>query len=196
MKRYRTRQLAASIIGLVLLGGAGFAQVSAQEVAPAPVDSSEVSNIGRDYRIALINARRGYTPAVQRQIAEAEKNDEKVKPDFRKEKTTRPDGNNKRERPERIKGIPPTDAMGPKESADIHRGRADDCRRPERPLGRERVKHAHKDDGRRDVHRHEKKAFQDKDRRGDFRRHEGDGKHHMPQEHRDNGPHHEVDDDE
>ena len=24
----------------------------------------------------------------------------------------------------------------------------------------------------------------------------GDGKHHMPQEHRDNGPHHEVDDDE
>ena len=53
MKRYMTRQLAASIIGLVLLGGAGFAQVSAQEVAPAPVDSSEISNIGRDYRIAL-----------------------------------------------------------------------------------------------------------------------------------------------
>ena len=51
MKRYMTRQLAASIIGLVLLGGAGFAQVSAQEVAPAPVDSSEISNIGRDYRI-------------------------------------------------------------------------------------------------------------------------------------------------
>lgn len=64
--------------------------------------------------------------------------------------------------------------MGPKEPADIHRGRADDCRRPERPLGRERVKHAHKDDGRRDVHRHEKKAFRDKDRRGDFRRHERD----------------------
>ena len=88
MKRYMTRQLAASIIGLVLLGGAGFAQVSAQEVAPAPVDSSEISNIGRDYRIALINARRGYTPAVQRQIAETEKNDEKAKPDFRKEKST------------------------------------------------------------------------------------------------------------
>lgn len=83
-----TRQLAASIIGLVLLGGAGFAQVSAQEVAPAPVDRSEISNIGRDYRIALINARRGYTPAVQRQIAETEKNDEKAKPDFRKEKST------------------------------------------------------------------------------------------------------------
>lgn len=83
-----TRQLAASIIGLVLLGGAGFAQVSAQEVAPALVDSSEISNIGRDYRIALINARRGYTPAVQRQIAETEKNDEKAKPDFRKEKST------------------------------------------------------------------------------------------------------------
>ena len=47
MKRYMTRQLAASIIGLVLLGGAGFAQVSAQEAAPAPVDSSEISNIGR-----------------------------------------------------------------------------------------------------------------------------------------------------
>lgn len=88
MKRYMTRQLAASIIGLVLLGGAGFAQVSAQEVAPAPVDSSEISNIGRDYRIALINVRRGYTPAVQRQIAETEKNDEKAKPDFRKEKST------------------------------------------------------------------------------------------------------------
>ena len=88
MKRYMTRQLAASIIGLVLLGGAGFAQVSAHEVAPAPVDSSEISNIGRDYRIALINARRGYTPAVQRQIAETEKNDEKAKPDFRKEKST------------------------------------------------------------------------------------------------------------
>ena len=88
MKRYMTRQLAASIIGLVLLGGAGFAQVSAQEVAPVPVDSSEISNIGRDYRIALINARRGYTPAVQRQIAETEKNDEKAKPDFRKEKST------------------------------------------------------------------------------------------------------------
>lgn len=88
MKRYMTRQLDASIIGLVLLGGAGFAQVSAQEVAPAPVDSSEISNIGRDYRIALINARRGYTPAVQRQIAETEKNDEKAKPDFRKEKST------------------------------------------------------------------------------------------------------------
>lgn len=88
MKRYMTRQLAASIIVLVLLGGAGFAQVSAQEVAPAPVDSSEISNIGRDYRIALINARRGYTPAVQRQIAETEKNDEKAKPDFRKEKST------------------------------------------------------------------------------------------------------------
>lgn len=57
-------------------------------VAPAPVDSSEISNIGRDYRIALINARRGYTPAVQRQIAETEKNDEKAKPDFRKEKST------------------------------------------------------------------------------------------------------------
>ena len=83
-----TRQLAASIIVLVLLGGAGFAQVSAQKVAPAPVDSSEISNIGRDYRIALINARRGYTPAVQRQIAETEKNDEKAKPDFRKEKST------------------------------------------------------------------------------------------------------------
>lgn len=88
MKRYMTRQLAASIIVLVLLGGAGFAQVSAQKVAPAPVDSSEISNIGRDYRIALINARRGYTPAVQRQIAETEKNDEKAKPDFRKEKST------------------------------------------------------------------------------------------------------------
>ncbi len=86
--------------------------------------------------------------------------------------------------------------MGHKEPADIHRGRADDSRRPERPLGRERVKHAHKDDGRRDVHRHEKKAFREKDRRGDFRRREGDVKHHMPQEHRDNGPHHEVDDDE
>ena len=97
MKRYMTRQLAASIIGLVLLGGAGFAQVSAQEVAPAPVDSSEISNIGRDYRIALINARRGYTPAVQRQIAEAEKNDEKAKPDFRKEKSTRPDGNSEKD---------------------------------------------------------------------------------------------------
>ena len=84
----RQRQLAASIIGLVLLGGAGFAQASAQEVAPAPVDSSEISNIGRDYRIALINARRGYTPAVQRQIAETEKNDQKAKPDFRKEKST------------------------------------------------------------------------------------------------------------
>lgn len=83
---------------LVLLGGAGFAQVSAQEVAPAPVDSSAISNIGRDYRITLINARRGYTPAVQRQIAKAEKNDEKAKPDFRKEKSTGPDGNNKRER--------------------------------------------------------------------------------------------------
>ena len=86
--------------------------------------------------------------------------------------------------------------MGPKEPADIHRGRAAACRRPERPLGRERVKPAHKDDGRRDVHRHEKKAFRDKDRRGDFRRHERDSKHHMPQEHRDNGPHHKVDDDE
>ena len=31
---------------------------------------------------------------------------------------------------------------------------------------------------------------------GDFRRHERDSKHHMPQEHRDNGPHHKVDDDE
>ena len=112
MKRYMTRRLVASIIGLVLLGGAGFAQVSAQEVAPAPVDSSEISNIGRDYRIALINARRGYTPAVQRQIAEVEKNDEKAKPDFRKEKSIGSDENNKRERPERIKGIPPTDAMG------------------------------------------------------------------------------------
>lgn len=196
MKRYMTRQLAASIIGLVLLGGAGFAQVSAQEVAPAPVDSSEISNIGRDYRIALINARRGYTPAVQRQIAEAEKNDEKEKPDFRKEKSARPDKNNKRERPERRKGIPPADAMGPKEPADIHRGRPDDSRRPERPLGRERVKHAHKDDGRRDVHRREKKELREKGRKGDFRRHEGDGKHHMPQEHRNHGPHHELDDDE
>ena len=48
----------------------------------------------------------------------------------------------------------------------------------------------------RNIQRHEKKAFREKDRRGDFRRHEGDVKHHMPQEHRDNGSHHEVDDDE